>query len=358
MNHWHYYDLMIRQNLREQYAEADRARIAQKVRGRSSVSARHCISVIVHTVITVWVRLTDRLGWHQVDNSGKKIRSKGVKGPLLIIISAFFYASYGIWSKMMAEAFGEFNQAWFRGMILLAILIPFGIAAKKFKKIEREDWKWFIVTALAGGLNQAPYFFGYKYLPIGTATITFYTMLTIGIYLIGKFFFAERLTAVKWISLVSAILGMGFLYTFSLNKSDFLPFLLMGLAGFIGAAAIAFSKKISSKYGETQILTSYLISVVLINGIISIALRETVQPNVNAWLGGIGYVIAYLIANATAVAGFKYIQPSVGGLIGLVEIVFGIIFGVLFFQEVLTVQIVIGSCIIIGAITAIQTSRD
>ncbi len=272
-----------------------------------------------------------------------------MKGPILIIISAFFYATYGIWSKMMAEGFGEFNQAWIRGMILLAILIPFGIGTKKYKKIERGDWKWFLITALAGGLNQAPYFVGYKYLPIGTATMTFYTMLTIGTYLIGTFFFAERLTAAKWISLVSAILGMGFLYTFSFSESDFLPFLLMGLSGLIGAAAIVFSKKISSKYAETQILTSYLISAVLFNGIISIALRETVQPNVNAWMGEIGYVFASLIANVGAIAGFKYIQPSVGGLIGLVEIIFGVVFGVILFQEILTVQIVIGIFIIIGA---------
>ena len=124
-----------------------------------------------------------------------------IKGPLLITISAFFYASYGIWSRLMMDSFQEFNQAWIRGLLLIFILIPFGIWQKKFKKIAKRDIKWFIVIALSGGLNQAPYFYGFKHLPVGTATLLFYTMLTIGAYLIGKFFFKEKIAWIKYFSL-------------------------------------------------------------------------------------------------------------------------------------------------------------
>ena len=40
------------------------------------------------------------------------------KGSLYITISALFYASYGLWSRLMNHSFGEFNGG-LRGSILL-----------------------------------------------------------------------------------------------------------------------------------------------------------------------------------------------------------------------------------------------
>jgi len=98
-------------------------------------------------------------------------------GSIYIALSALVYASYGIWSRLMTGYFGEFNQAWIRAAVLLLFLMPFGLIAKKFKKIEKRDIKWFLIISLAGGLNQAPYFFGFQYLNVGTAALLFYTML-------------------------------------------------------------------------------------------------------------------------------------------------------------------------------------
>jgi len=56
------------------------------------------------------------------------------------------------------------------------------------KKIEKKDWKWFLIIATAGGLNQAPYFLGFEHLTIGTATMLFYAALVVGGYILGKIF--------------------------------------------------------------------------------------------------------------------------------------------------------------------------
>jgi drug/metabolite transporter (DMT)-like permease len=280
------------------------------------------------------------------------LKNTSSKGAIFILLSAFFYGSYGIWSKLMAHSFDEFSQAWTRALLLLIILIPFGLITKKFKKIAKKDLIWFVVISLAGGLNQAPYFFGFKTLGIGTTILLFYTSLALGTYIIGKFFFNEKINLIKLISLILAIIGMSFIYSFTLLPGQAFGAFLTMLAGFMGSAIAVFSKKISTNYSETQILTSIFTAVFIVNLIISKFLPSSLpELTLNtAWLAQFGYTASALVANVLVIAGFKYIkEPSVGGLIGLVEIIFGVLFGIIFFQEALTASFLIGSGIILVA---------
>lgn len=275
-----------------------------------------------------------------------------LKGAVFIAISAFFYASYGIWSKLMMGSFGEFNQAWIRGLLLLLILVPFGLWKKKFKKISKKDLKWFLVVAFSGGLNQAPYFYGFEHLQVGTATLLFYTMLTIGAYLIGKFFFGERITLIKYLSLILAMIGLALIYSFSLTANQIMPALLVIIAGFMGASIVVFSKKLSSSYSETQILTGVFGIMFLSNLLISMGLKENL-PSIDNFMplfSQLGYTGALLLANLAVILGFKYLEPSIGALIGLLEVIFAIIFGLLFFGEILSLGTISGILLVLFAI--------
>jgi drug/metabolite transporter (DMT)-like permease len=282
-----------------------------------------------------------------------------LRGSILIGISAFFYASYGIWSRLMMGSFGEFNQAWIRGLLLLLILVPFGLWKKKIKKIERQDLRWFIVIALSGGLNQAPYFYGFEHLPVGTATLLFYTMLIIGAYLIGKFFFGEKINFVKYLSLFLAIIGLSVIYSFSISSNQLLPAIATILAGLMGASVVVFSKKLSSNYSETQILSSVFGVMFVSNLIISLGLKEGLPDlsSLTPVLGQLGYTGAMLLANSAVVAGFKHLEPSIGALIGLLEVIFAIGFGLLFFGEILSIGIVMGTILVIFAIALPDLKR-
>ncbi|NMC35987.1 DMT family transporter [Candidatus Beckwithbacteria bacterium] len=276
--------------------------------------------------------------------------SSSLKGSVFIAISALFFASYGIWSRLMNGVFGEFNQAWIRALILLFILLPFGFLTRTFTKIKSKDLSWFVLIALAGGLNQAPYFYGFEHLPIGTATLLFYLMLTVGAYLIGKLFFNEKITILKYISLLLAIIGLFIIYQFSLNAGQIIPALASMVSGLLGACVVVFSKKLSSNYSETQILTGIFIAMFLINLSISCLLGEHFPSlQVVAWFGEIGYTIAMVIANIAVIAGFRYLEPSIGGIIGLLEVILAAIFGILFFGEVITIELIIGSLFILLA---------
>lgn len=274
-----------------------------------------------------------------------------LKGSLLIAMSALFFSSYGIWSRLMAGTFGEFNQAYIRAIVVLLVLIPLGLATKQFRKIEKKDWKWFIVIALAGGLNQAPYYYGFEHLNIGTAVLLFYTMLTLGAYVFGKFFFNEKMSGVKYLSLVLAIVGMVMIYSFSLSGKEIGAAMLVSMAGLMGATVVVMSKKLTDRYSEMQILTGVFVMMLLANfGISSMVGESLGQVGLVPALAQLGYSGAMLVANISVMSGFKYLDPSVGALIGLLEVIFGTIIGIVLFGEVMTGMTIVGSGVILIAI--------
>jgi drug/metabolite transporter (DMT)-like permease len=275
-----------------------------------------------------------------------------LKGTNYITISAFFFASYGIWSRLMHDTFSPFNQAWSRGLFLLIISLIIGFITHQFSRIQRKDIPWFLLIALCGGLNQAPYYFGFEYLPIGTATLFFYVSLVVGGYIIAKLVMKENITPLKLISLILAIIGMGILYRFSLTPQQIVPATFTILAGLMGAVAAVLPKKITTTYSELQILTLILASMFLFNFTFARVLDQPL-PHLELsipWLAWLGYAIALLIANLTVIAGFKYLDATIGSILGTLEIIFAIIFGIVLFGETLTPSTIIGSLIILTAI--------
>lgn len=253
----------------------------------------------------------------------------------------------------MTESFGEFSQAWTRAFVLLLILVPFGLATGKFKNIPKVDRKWFIIIGLCGGLNQAPYFFGFEHLNVGTATLIFYTMLTIGAYIYGKTLFDEKLGAPKIISLILSILGLAIIYPIVITTPiELVAALATSAAGMMGALVVL-TKKLSGEYSETQILTTIFIFMLIINFAVSTISGNPVPSfsNHSAWLGQLGYILTMLAANSFVIAGFKHIEPSVGGIIGLFEVVFAIIIGLLLLSETISLGMILGVGLILFAMS-------
>jgi len=273
------------------------------------------------------------------------------KGASLILTSAFFYSTYGIWSRLMGSAFGEFSQAWTRGFGLLIFVLIFNSKYKIFKPLIKPDLPWLLTIGLAGGINQAPYYFGFQHLNIGTATLLFYAALVIGGYLLGKIFFQENMTFTKIISLVMAIIGMSLIYRFQLTPSQFLAAGMTIIAGLLGSITVILPRKLQGNYPEFQVMVSYFSAQILFNGILSLIFHDHI-PNLShtlPWLGQTAYAMAMLFANWAAIEGYKQYDASIGSLIGLAEIISGVGFGVFIFHETLTPSLIFGSIIIILA---------
>ena len=68
-----------------------------------------------------------------------------------------------------------------------------------------------------------------------------------------------------------------------------------------------------------------------------------------AWL----WLVIYSLVNAAAfwlvIVGFRYVDASIGSLIGLMEVVFAVIFGAIIFHEELSISVYVGGVLILFA---------
>jgi drug/metabolite transporter (DMT)-like permease len=127
----------------------------------------------------------------------------------------------------------------------------------------------------------------------------------------------------------------------------------------MGAVGVTLSKKLSGNYSEIQIIAGYLVAMILVNPVLSFLAGESF-PRVGLtipWLAQLGYAASYLIANTAVVAGYKHLDPSIGALVGLLEVIFGAIFGMILFGEVITMQLILGGGLIILAMSLPDLAR-
>lgn len=273
------------------------------------------------------------------------------KGIILITLSALCFGSYGIWSKLMGDMFGDFDQAYLRSFLLLIILVPIAIITKQLKYIKKADLKWFIVVGISGGFNQAPYYLAFQKLSVGTATLLFYAALVVGGYLMGKIFFGEKIGFFKLISLSLALLGLFCIFQFNLATGQIWAALMAIVAGLMGGTEVALTKKISLKYSNIQILI-FLFSIMFIgNGLISLLIGSTLPffSFNTSWIALLAYALMMLLAMFFVIQGFKYTSASLGSLLGLTEIIFAAALGIIIFKETVGWSTILGGSLIIAS---------
>lgn len=275
-------------------------------------------------------------------------------GLSILLASAFFYASYGVFSKIIGGAFAPFTQAWTRGIITLCCFLAFGIYKKIFVKVSKEDIKWYIVVGVIGSLAVAPTFYSLANLNIGTALFIQYAATVITSYILGSLFLKEKITKTSIISFGLAFVGLFLVYMGDIyfNIEKLVPVIAAFVSGSFFSIWFVFSKKISTKYPTVQINTYGYVFAVVINFFIASLLAEPLNKNLTstAWLANIGYGIVGFAGSGLSVYGFKFMEAHKGSIVLLSEILFGMLFGLILFQEVLNPTTLMGGILIIVSI--------
>lgn len=273
------------------------------------------------------------------------------KGYAMILASAVCFASYGVWSRMLGSEFGVFYQGWVRSAIILVVLIPIALLGKHLKPIRKPDRKWFSVTMIFTVFTQAPLYFAFNHLPLGTATFIFYGLFLMTSYAFGWLYFSEKITFVKILSFFLSIVGL--LLTFGLSLASFSigAMLLAALNGVASGGEVASSKKSTDRYSSLQVTVYSWILILFTHLPISLLWGERrIAPAFNIeWLAMLGYAASGLGGFWLVIEGFKHVDASIGGLIGLLEIVFSVLLGIFLFNDPVSAPVILGGAIIIAA---------
>ncbi len=282
----------------------------------------------------------------------------------MILASAFCFGSYGVWSRLLGHDFAVFYQGWVRSALILAILLPIAIVGKHLKPIRKTDRKWFSITMIFTVFTQVPLYFAFNHLSLGVATFIFYGLFLITSYMTGWLFLSEKMTPVKGVSFFLSILGLVLTFDISLSTFSIGAMLLAALNGIASGGEVATSKKSTDRYSSLQVTTYSWLLIFVTHLPISLFLGERqLIPQWNTqWWAMLGYAISGLGGFWLIIEGFKRVDASIGGLIGLLEILLSALFGVLFFKDHLSSSVILGGVIIVVAailpdVYALKTSK-
>ena len=262
------------------------------------------------------------------------------------------FGSYGLWSRLIGDSFGVFYQGWSRALIITIVLLPILLWNKQIVAINRKDYGWLALFLLFTSLTQAPIFYAFNHMDIGSATLLFFVSMLLTMYVVGILFLGEKITKIKLMSFVLAGLGMYLVFSFSLVIFSLLAAFLAVVNGIASGGEVSFSKKLSGNYSPLYITWMSWAIIIITNAPISILLGEVQHlPSFEiVWIYQIGYTIASIFGFWLIIKGLKYTEAGVGGLIGLMEIIFSILFGIIIFNETLTSKIIVGGLLIITAV--------
>ena len=170
------------------------------------------------------------------------------------------------------------------------------------------------------------------------------TILMIVSYISGVISFGEKMTFVKIIALILAIVGLLFVFNLSIAGGTLIAAIMAIIAGCAAGIEVTYTKKVSDTYSPLE-LSIFTWAIIFISHLLlSKTVGETWVPvALNLpWLAVFGYAASSLFAFFLVILGFKYSEPSIAGVVGLLEIIFAVIFGVIFFSEALSISIVLG----------------
>ena len=83
----------------------------------------------------------------------KMASKKPVSAPVgasLVVLSSLFYASYGIWTKLMGNFFQGYTASALRSVLVLLILLPIAIFYRHLEPIKlRQNWRYIVGMTVA-----------------------------------------------------------------------------------------------------------------------------------------------------------------------------------------------------------------
>ncbi|OFX66910.1 MAG: hypothetical protein A2X12_01505 [Bacteroidetes bacterium GWE2_29_8] len=162
-----------------------------------------------------------------------------------------------IWIKQTFDYLNPVGIIFIRLVISSCLLLSYVFIFKKVEKIEKKDYKWFLLLAF---LEPFVYFLcesnGVKLLP---STIAAIIISTIPIFtpIAGLFLFKEKITLLNYLGIVLSFVGITLMVVddnFNL-KAPIVGLILMFMAVIAGILYTIVTKKIANKYSPIFITT-------------------------------------------------------------------------------------------------------
>ena len=285
--------------------------------------------------------------FNQKSNSFKKVN---------LILASFFFSLMTVCVKIIDNRIPIYELVFFRSLI--SLFITSLIINKKNINPWGKNRPLLILRGLLGTIALVCIFYAIKNMPLNISTVIQYTY-PIFIAMFAGILIKEKIS--KNIIIASLIGWLGILIIlnpYQLSSLNVELNKLTVLIAFLGAISTALAYITVKKLSLTEdifIIIKYfpLMSVITLSPIV---LFNWVTPNINdlIWIIGIGM---FTQAGQTFLTiGLKILPTSEAARINYLQVLFGSLWGILFFKELININFLVGAVLVLLG-TNISTSK-
>lgn len=258
----------------------------------------------------------------------------------------------------MGNFFGGYTASALRSVAVLILLLPIAFVYRRLEPLNlKRNWRYITGMIVASLFVWGPLYYAILHAGIGISLTINYASIVIGMFFFGWLLLKERFTRDKLISAVLGFVGLALVFSPSMRSIGLFALSAALVSGFAIAANMVIAKQMP--YNATQSTVILWATSVIANAVMAFVFSESV-PVVGwhvEWLYLVIFSVASIIASWSFIRGMKLIEAGAAGILGLLEIVFGVLFGIIFFSEQLEAIVLAGIVTIIAA-AAIPYIKD
>ena len=257
-----------------------------------------------------------------------------------MIISALAFTIMNVIVKYLSNV-SAFQIVFFRSAS--SLVFTFGFLIKHKIPILGNNKKLLILRGLVGVISMTLFFMSIKYLPIGTAvTLRYISPIFAAIFAV--IILKELIKPIQWLFFIIAFAGVVLLKGLDDQISSYGLFLALVAAFFSGLVYIIINRIGKSEH-PVVVVNYFMVIATLVGGILSI--NNWVNPISIDWLllfslGVVGYFGQLYMTKAFQAASTNQVAP-----LKYIEVVFSVILGLIWFDEIYTLWSLLGILMII-----------
>lgn len=291
------------------------------------------------------------------------LQLQGGLSTLLVALAALFWGlSGGIGAMLLADGWGTFVLAVYRGGIgLLLVGVWLALRPARAGLGNYRTWLWSAVAGIGVAGNFSFYFISIREGSVAVAATLMYCA-PVFVYLASFLLGLERATRGKAVAVVLVVLGIALLTgVYDVDTQSITPTGAgAGLIAGLSYAVFIFGFKYATRHGSPQAvlaiafatLVALLISFAGIGSMMA-ALNSALWPLFLA-LGLFGGGLSFICY----VVGLKYTAPAVASLVAMVEPVTASLFGVVVLSDNLAAVQFVGMALILVIVTSLGVSSS
>lgn len=267
-------------------------------------------------------------------------------GALWMLVAGFLFGCMGVFVKLGAAFFSNTELVFYRSFI--GLIIMYAIVRQRSGSIATPHWKSHIWRGLSGTIALLLFFYCITVLPLATAVTLNYTS-PLFLTVLLMFVFRERFHAPLTLAIVLGFVGMVLLLHPTLERDQIVPGLLGLISGFFAGIAMLNVRELG-RLGEPEWRTVFYFSLIasLVSG--AMMLFDTIHAvTLHSFLILLGMGSSATLAQLTLTRAYNTGKTLVASSLSYSAVVFATLFGILLWDEILSLSSWIGMALVIAS---------